>query len=115
MNKEERMLAIQNELNFGIETKDGTFYVPKDDVIKIVFDLLDEVCQPQLTIPEWVAAIVDKQKTTKLKFDDYDNEFFPYFKWSKEFDKQHGKFSSSYLLDAYLNPLTRDLVKVVEE
>ena len=70
----------------------------------------------QLTIPKSIADMVDKQKTTKLKFDDYDNEFFPYFKWSTEFDKQHGKFSSSYLLEAYLagKALGVDLVKVVE-
>lgn len=73
--------------------------------------------RPSLTIPKSIAEMVDKQKTTQLKFDDYDNEFFPYFKWSTEFDKQHGKFSSSYLLDAYLagKALGVDLVKVVAD
>lgn len=71
--------------------------------------------QPCLTIPKSVAKMVDEQNTTKLKFDDYDTEFFPYFEWSKKFDRQHGFFASNYLLDAYLagKSLGVDLVKVV--
>ncbi|MDR0289102.1 MAG: hypothetical protein LBH78_03560 [Rickettsiales bacterium] len=59
MSKEERLLKFKNELNFGIETNDGTFYVPKGDVIKAVSGLLDELSQPQLTIPYKYAHRID--------------------------------------------------------
>ena len=87
MSKEERFLKIQNELIFGIETKDGTFYVPKDDIITIVSDLLDEVSQPQLTIPKSVAKQADKSSFNEMItlgaqafywwFDHEDDEYIP--------------------------------------
>lgn len=61
MNKEERLLKLKNDLNFGIETKDGTFYVPKDDALTIAFDLLDEFYQPQFTILKSVADLLDER------------------------------------------------------
>lgn len=60
MSKEERLLNFENELNFGIETNDGTLHVLKSDVIQAVSDLLDELDQPQLTIPKSIAEIADK-------------------------------------------------------
>ena len=68
MSKEERMFGIQSKLSFGIETRDGTFYVPKDDVIKIVSDLLDEVSQPQLTIPKSVADLLDERWKAQSRY-----------------------------------------------
>lgn len=60
MSEEERLLKFENELNFGIETRDGTFYVPKDVAVKAASELLDELAQPQLTIPKSIAKKIDK-------------------------------------------------------
>ncbi|KAF6610226.1 MULTISPECIES: hypothetical protein, partial [unclassified Lactococcus] len=60
MSEEERLLKFENELNFGIETRDGTFYVPKDVAVKAASELLDELAQPQLTIPKSIADELDK-------------------------------------------------------
>lgn len=117
---ESEIKALEEVLEHGISTKfveNEVIYVYSPKTAHDMREKLEEnykQLHAQLTIPKSIAEMADKQETTKLKFDDYDNEFFPYFKWSTEFDKQHGKFSSSYLLEAYLNPLTRDLVKVVE-
>ena len=109
MSKEERLLKFENELNFGIEAKDGTFYVPKDDVIKAASGLLDEV-QPQLTIPKSIADLLDK--FIEIDFDDVGHEDW----WIQEngLIEWFSKTPNCYIKDAYLNPLTRDLVKVVE-
>lgn len=59
MSKEERFLKFENELNFGIETRDGAFYVPKDVAVKAASELLDELAQPQLAIPKSIADELD--------------------------------------------------------
>lgn len=128
MNKEERMLKIQNDLNFGIETKDGTFYVPKDDVIKIVSDLLDEVSQPQLTIPESVAVELEEEIEEAYSSDyirsysdvgDYmkvitdglydDSELYKFM-----FPANDALLGCSHRNIIYLYLVDNDLVKVVE-
>lgn len=59
MSKEERFLKFENELNFGIETRDGAFYVPKDVAVKAASELLDELAQPQLAILKSIADELD--------------------------------------------------------
>ncbi|WP_240188628.1 hypothetical protein [Lactococcus taiwanensis] len=115
MSKEERLLKFKNELNFGIETKEGTFYVPKDDVIKIVSDLLDEVSQPQLTIPESVAVELD---SVFAGIDATDigyvlDQTGPY--GSRAFNDYY--FKNKNIIAVYLagKALGVDLVKVVEK
>jgi len=68
MSEEERLLKFENELNFGIETRDGTLYVPKDVAVKAASELLDELAQPQLTIPKSIADELDKRWEAQNKY-----------------------------------------------
>ena len=116
MNKEERFLKIQNDLNFGIETKDGTFYVPKDDVITIVSDLLDEVFQPQLTIPKSVADYSEKLEQSANPQNKNWKKFLPTEQEEQEHWAWLRKDNNKHIYQAYLagKTLGVDLVKVVE-
>ncbi|WP_416435295.1 hypothetical protein [Lactococcus lactis] len=71
--------------------------------------------QPQLTIPKSIADEIDKFAHTNWanwQFYFYSDEM------SKElidwFDNGDSEFTNSMIAMVYLNPLTRDLVKVVE-
>ncbi|MGF2203912.1 hypothetical protein [Lactococcus lactis] len=71
--------------------------------------------QPQLTIPKSIADLLDKFAHTNWanwQFYFYSDEM------SKElidwFDNGDSEFTNSKIAMVYLNPLTRDLVKVVE-
>ncbi|KSU20189.1 hypothetical protein ABLU29_11585 [Lactococcus lactis] len=112
MSEEERLLKFENELNFGIETRDGTYYVPKDVAVKAAPELLDELAQPQLTIPKSIAdeidCVVNPIGQIVLKsgiLSDFTVEAISWIYKNNE---------NGYIAIAYANPLTHDLVKVVE-
>ena len=79
------------------------------------YDITFQRVQPQLTIPKSIADEIDKFAHTNWanwQFYFYSDEM------SKElidwFDNGDSEFTNSKIAMVYLNPLTRDLVKVVE-
>lgn len=113
MSKEE-LLEFENKLNFGIETRDGTFYVPKDDAVKAASELLDKLAPPQLSIPKHIAEELLEGDITKHP--SYELMFCESGDWSEELQEWMETTDKWWaIVDAYLasKALGVELVEVV--